>query len=251
MESGRLDGVRMLVVDDDPDVLEAIGTALRAEGADTQLVRDGNAAVAACQDDPPDIVVLDMMLPKRSGFLVLEKIKGREDSPLVIMVTANEGRRHQAYAESLGVDKYMLKPVPLERLIDVAVELLDREEAEEEEEEEEEGTAPGGRGGGGGGGAAACPVGLDAAAGSGSESEVHQSSGTAPVGTAEVVGPLWAGEVGAARVSSPGTSTSWVGSLSASISAPRSMLPEGVGSPKKSSKASRPRPSLGPLMMIS
>ncbi len=132
MASGRLDGVRMLVVDDDPDVLEAIGTALRAEGAETQLVRDGNAAVVACQEDPPDVVVLDMMLPKRSGFLVLEKIKGREDSPLVIMVTANEGRRHQAYAESLGVDKYMLKPVPLERLIDATVELLDREEAEEE-----------------------------------------------------------------------------------------------------------------------
>lgn len=132
MSSGRLDGVRMLVVDDDPDVLEAIGTALRSEGAETQLVRDGNAAVAACQDDPPDVVVLDMMLPKRSGFLVLEKIKGREDSPLVIMVTANEGRRHQAYAESLGVDKYMLKPVPLERLIDATVELLDREEEEEE-----------------------------------------------------------------------------------------------------------------------
>lgn len=132
MASGRLDGVRMLVVDDDPDVLEAIGTALRAEGAETQLVRDGNAAVVACQEDPPDVVVLDMMLPKRSGFLVLEKIKGREDSPLVIMVTANEGRRHQAYAESLGVDKYMLKPVPLERLIDATVELLDREEEEEE-----------------------------------------------------------------------------------------------------------------------
>lgn|GEM_PF-171094 len=135
-EDGRLDGVRVLVVDDDPDVLEAIGTALRAEGAETQLVRDGNAAVAACQEDPPDIVVLDMMLPKRSGFLVLEKIKGREDSPLVIMITANEGRRHQAYAESLGVDKYLLKPVPLERLIDVCVELLEREEAEEEEAEE-------------------------------------------------------------------------------------------------------------------
>ena len=122
--SGRLDGVRVLVVDDDEDVLEAIDTALTSEGADTMLVREGNAAVAACQDDPPDIVVLDMMLPRRSGFLVLEKIKGREDSPLVIMVTANEGKRHQAYAESLGVDKYLLKPVPLGRLLDESVALL-------------------------------------------------------------------------------------------------------------------------------
>jgi DNA-binding response OmpR family regulator len=90
--------------------------------------------VRICREDPPDIVILDMMLPRRSGFLVLEKIKGNEDSPIVIMVTANEGKRHQAYAESLGVDKYMLKPVPLGRLLDAAVELLDKQDAEDEEE---------------------------------------------------------------------------------------------------------------------
>jgi DNA-binding response OmpR family regulator len=88
--------------------------------------------VAAVAEDPPDIVVLDMMLPKRSGFLVLERIKGFEDSPLVIMVTANEGKRHQAYAESLGVDAYLLKPVPLEVLISTCVELLEKEEAEDD-----------------------------------------------------------------------------------------------------------------------
>lgn len=135
---GRLEGIRILIVDDDRDVRESINVALTSEGAETQLVEDGNAAVAACQNDPPDLVVLDMMLPKRSGFLVLEKIKGREDSPLVVMVTANEGRRHQAYAESLGVDKYLLKPVPLSRLVDVAVELLDKQDAEDAAEEAEE-----------------------------------------------------------------------------------------------------------------
>jgi DNA-binding response OmpR family regulator len=129
--SGRLDEVRVLIVDDDQDILESFDHALQAEGALTLSVADGNAAVAAVQDDPPDIVVLDMMLPKRSGFLVLEKIKGFEDAPLVIMVTANEGKRHQAYAESLGVDAYLLKPVPLERLIDTCVELLDKEDAED------------------------------------------------------------------------------------------------------------------------
>lgn len=130
---GRLDGVRILIVDDDPDILESIDAALQAEDAETMTVADGNAAVAAClSDDPPDVVVLDMMLPKRSGFLVLEKIKGREDSPLVVMVTANEGKRHQAYAESLGVDSYLLKPVPLSRLIDTIDDLLTKEEAEED-----------------------------------------------------------------------------------------------------------------------
>ena len=65
-----------------------------------------------------------MMLPGRSGFLALEKIKGKDDSPIVIMVTANEGKRHQAYAESLGVDKYLLKPIPLTKLLDEAHALL-------------------------------------------------------------------------------------------------------------------------------
>jgi DNA-binding response OmpR family regulator len=129
--SGRLDDVRVLIVDDDQDILESFDAALQAEGAMTMTVPDGNAAVAAVAEDPPDIVVLDMMLPKRSGFLVLERIKGFEDSPLVIMVTANEGKRHQAYAESLGVDAYLQKPVPLETLVTTCVDLLDKEEAED------------------------------------------------------------------------------------------------------------------------
>jgi DNA-binding response OmpR family regulator len=139
--TGRLEDVRVLIVDDDRDVLESIDAAFQSEGAQTLRAMDGNEAVRVCQsEDPPDVVVLDMMLPRRSGFLVLEKIKGREDSPIVIMVTANEGRRHQAYAESLGVDKYMMKPVPLDRLLDTAVRLLDQQDAEDEAAEAAEAT---------------------------------------------------------------------------------------------------------------
>lgn len=123
-DGGRLNDVRVLIVDDDLDVLESMEAAFQAEGALTQAVGDGNSAVDICHNDPPDLVILDMMLPGRSGFLALEKIKGREDSPLVIMVTANEGKRHQAYAESLGVDKYLLKPVPLGRLLEESAALL-------------------------------------------------------------------------------------------------------------------------------
>jgi len=125
---GRLDDVRVLIVDDDKDILESFDAAFQSEGALTQVCMDGNEAVRICREDPPDIVILDMMLPKRSGFLVLEKIKGLEDSPLVIMVTANEGKRHQAYAENLGVDRYLQKPVPLERLIEAVAELIERDE---------------------------------------------------------------------------------------------------------------------------
>lgn len=121
----RLEACKVLIVDDDPEVRAAIDHALQAEGALTQYCGDGNSAVRICEADPPDLVILDMMLPKRSGFLVLERIKKIEQAPVVIMVTANEGRRHQQYAETLGVDGYILKPVRLERLITLARDLLD------------------------------------------------------------------------------------------------------------------------------
>jgi DNA-binding response OmpR family regulator len=120
----RLRDKKILIVDDDPEVLASIDQALQSEGALTQTCTDGNSAVRICEVDPPDLVVLDMMLPKRSGFLVLEKIKKIAGAPKVVMVTANEGKRHQQYAETLGVDGYLLKPVRLERLITMSNQLL-------------------------------------------------------------------------------------------------------------------------------
>ncbi len=124
----RLEDKKILIVDDDREVQDSIDQALQAEGALTQICGDGNTAVRICEQDPPELMVLDMMLPKRSGFLVLEKIKRIANPPLVIMVTANEGKRHQQYAETIGVDGYLLKPVRLERLITMAQKLLYKED---------------------------------------------------------------------------------------------------------------------------
>ena len=122
---GRFEGLRILVVDDDPDILASTALALSAEGAEVLEAEDGNTAVSIFQASSPDAVVLDMMLPRRSGFLVLEKI--REDHPEtpVVMVTANQGRRHHAYAENLGVSAYLVKPVPMIRLIETLVGLME------------------------------------------------------------------------------------------------------------------------------
>ena len=81
---------------------------------------DGNKAVEIALNDDPDLIVLDAMLPKRSGFLVLEKLKRgqpRGTKPHIIKITGNQGKRHQAYAESLGVDDYVNKPFRMERLV--------------------------------------------------------------------------------------------------------------------------------------
>jgi len=75
--------------------------------------------------EDPDLVILDMMMPKRSGFLVLERLRRTRPVPLrIIMVTANEGSRHKAYAEMLGVDDYIRKPFAMDRLLDSVNRLL-------------------------------------------------------------------------------------------------------------------------------
>jgi len=120
----RLEGYTVLVVDDDLDILESFELAMRAEGANTLKASDGTAAISHCLNGEPDAVILDMMLPKRSGFLVLEELQNMEKPPIVVMVTANEGKRHMAYAKSLGVSAYLNKPVSLERLLDTVSCLL-------------------------------------------------------------------------------------------------------------------------------
>jgi DNA-binding response OmpR family regulator len=124
----RLDGYTILIVDDDPDILESFDLAMRAEGAETVLAEDGTEAVSGALSSEPDAVILDMMLPKRSGFLVLEEILSMDPSPIVVMVTANEGKRHMAYAKTLGVAAYLIKPVGLDKLITTVSCLLQEEE---------------------------------------------------------------------------------------------------------------------------
>ena len=124
MSLQRLAGRRVLIVDDDPDIRSGMDLAFRGEGAATSAVGDGNSAVLSVQGERPDLIVLDMMLPQRSGFLVLEKVQALPDPPPVIMVTANQGKRHMAYAQTMGVRAYMVKPVPLQRLLDTAARLL-------------------------------------------------------------------------------------------------------------------------------
>jgi DNA-binding response OmpR family regulator len=117
---------RVLLVDDDPEIIDAIRYALEAKGYQIFIARDGNQGLAMAQREEPDLVILDMMMPKRSGFLVLEKLRRwRRDPPVrVIMITANEGARHKAYAEMLGVDDYIRKPFAMDRLVEAVQRLL-------------------------------------------------------------------------------------------------------------------------------
>jgi DNA-binding response OmpR family regulator len=125
--AGELTGKKILLVDDDRDILAAMEAALADMGLEILTAADGNAAIEQAEHAHPDVVVLDMMLPKRSGFLVMEKLKKgkkRTDPPRIIMITGNQGTRHKVYAESLGVDVYLNKPFRMERLIDSVKKLM-------------------------------------------------------------------------------------------------------------------------------
>jgi DNA-binding response OmpR family regulator len=109
---------RILLVDDDTEIIEAMRYALEAKGYAILIARDGNQGLALAEREDPDLVILDMMMPKRSGFLVLEKLRRTRPVPMrIIMITANEGSRHKAYAEMLGVDDYIRKPFGMDRLM--------------------------------------------------------------------------------------------------------------------------------------
>ncbi|MFO0920945.1 MAG: response regulator transcription factor [Pirellulales bacterium] len=110
---------RILIVDDDAEIVDTLSYALGNEGYEVLVARDGNQGLAMAEKSAPDLLILDMMMPKRSGFLVLEGLHRTQTKNFrIIMVTGNEGERHKAYAEMLGIDDYIRKPFALDRLLE-------------------------------------------------------------------------------------------------------------------------------------
>ena len=108
----------ILVVDDDMELSDGLRTVLERQGYRVIQARDGHQGKQAVYNHRPDLVILDMMMPRMGGYPVLEHFKGKTDAPPIIMITANEGSRHKAYAEYLGVIDYIRKPFAMERLLD-------------------------------------------------------------------------------------------------------------------------------------
>jgi DNA-binding response OmpR family regulator len=108
----------ILIVDDDYELVEGLRLMLERQGYRVLRASDGHQAKQAIYQQKPDLVILDMMMPRMGGYPVLEHFKGKTDAPPIIMMTANEGSRHKAYAEYLGVIDYIRKPFAMERLMD-------------------------------------------------------------------------------------------------------------------------------------
>lgn len=108
----------ILVVDDDRDLRTGLQTMLQQHGYRTLTADDGWEARQLIDGEHPDLVILDMMMPRWGGFVVLEHYQGKEEAPPFIMITANEGKKHQVYAEQIGAVDYIHKPFPMERLLE-------------------------------------------------------------------------------------------------------------------------------------
>jgi len=108
----------ILLVDDDHEIVESMRAILENKGYRILVARDGNSGLMVAERENPDLLILDMMMPKKSGFLVLEKLRSRPGGLIpTIMITGNEGSRHRAYAEMLGVRDYIRKPFAMEKLV--------------------------------------------------------------------------------------------------------------------------------------
>jgi DNA-binding response OmpR family regulator len=110
-------GKTILVVDDDYELSDGLRTVLERHGYRVLQARDGQMGKQIVYQQKPDLVILDMMMPRMGGYPVLEHFRDKGDAPPIIMITANEGSRHKAYAEYLGVD-YIRKPFAMGRLLE-------------------------------------------------------------------------------------------------------------------------------------
>ena len=108
----------ILVVDDDHELRAGLKAVLQKRGFRTLEADDGWAAKQLISGQRPDLVILDMMMPRWGGFAVLEHFQDHADAPPFIMITGNEGEGHKAYAEKIGAADYIHKPFSMDRLMD-------------------------------------------------------------------------------------------------------------------------------------
>jgi two-component system OmpR family response regulator len=108
---------RLLVVEDEPNILELLAASLRYAGFDVVTAAAGNDAVQAAQRHRPDLIVLDVMLPDMDGFEVLHRLRGGGTRTPVVFLTARDSTEDKVRGLTLGGDDYVTKPFSLEEVI--------------------------------------------------------------------------------------------------------------------------------------
>lgn len=102
--------IEVLLIDDDPDLSIMLRTLLRGQDFQIQAVYTGSGGIEVCKDSPPDVVILDLMMPEMDGWEVCERIRGFSDVPILIL-SALGSPGSVARALDAGADDYVIKPV--------------------------------------------------------------------------------------------------------------------------------------------
>jgi len=110
---------KVLIVDDEPDVLLLLRVNLEAAGYETVLAADGETALSRIDDSDPDVVLLDIMMPVMDGWGVLRVLSERDSPPRVVVVSAKSSDRDIVRALSAGALDYITKPFDPDDLVDV------------------------------------------------------------------------------------------------------------------------------------
>lgn len=122
----------ILIVDDEVDGAYPLNRALSLKGLRVTQALDGNEGLAIIENDPPDLVLLDIMLPGRSGLLLLEAIRERTDfTAPIVMVSGIDADRHRDYALTLGAADYVTKPYAMSRMVRLVEQLLNPQQGEQ------------------------------------------------------------------------------------------------------------------------
>lgn len=108
---------RILVVDDEPHILEVVRAYLVRDGYEVSTAPDGDAALEFARACPPDLIVLDVMLPRRSGFDVLRQLRADGSTAAVIMLTARDALIDRVAGLEIGADDYITKPFEPRELV--------------------------------------------------------------------------------------------------------------------------------------
>ena len=111
--------VEILIVDDAPNIVLSLEFLMKKEGFSVRSVADGDAALEAIQTKRPDLVLLDVMLPKRNGYEVCEAVRANPDwkEVRIIMLTAKGREVEQEKGLALGADDYVTKPFSTKDLV--------------------------------------------------------------------------------------------------------------------------------------
>jgi DNA-binding response OmpR family regulator len=116
-----MNGEKILIVDDDKDLLRGLNFQLRAHGYETVIATDGYSAISVAQKEKPDLIILDIGLPAGDGFIVMERLRNHPSLALIpiIILTARDLKINKERALKAGAVAFFQKPADNDKLLDV------------------------------------------------------------------------------------------------------------------------------------